>query len=287
MPFTLRLAITIAAAALVAAAIAPLVAVAVGSAGYHFPFPRIFDRTVMIAVAALLSLQARKLRLVRLLQRGFAHPTEHGGAAVRGLLIAIIAVAILLALGAASGARVESRFTDALARVPKFIASAIVIAIIEEAFFRAILLGGMVDDLGASGALVASSAVYALAHLVRSPARFELVHLELSAGLHNLSASMARLLHPGSATPALVGLFLLGLVLGKAFLATGTIYFSAALHAGLVIGVKLWPYSAAPAIAPPHWIAGYGRPALIGGPAAWIIALIILVLLPRLVARRT
>jgi hypothetical protein len=80
---------------------------------------------------------------------------------------------------------------------------------------------------------------------------------------------------------------LLGLVLGEAFLVTGKVYFSAGLHAGLVIGVKLWPFSDAPKVALPHWIAGYGRPALISGAAAWLMALILLTLVPRLTGKRT
>jgi hypothetical protein len=133
--------------------------------------------------------------------------------------------------------------------------------------------------------LAVSAAVYALAHLVRSPARFYLTGFDAAAGFHNLYASLAQLAHPAAALPSLVGLFLLGLVLGEAFMVTGNVYFSAGLHAGLVIGAKLWPYSDAPGAAPPHWIVGYGRPALISGGAAWVVALVILALIPRLTAR--
>ncbi len=195
-------------------------------------------------------------------------------------------IAILLALGAAFGARAEPGAAAMLARAPKYVAGAIVIAIIEEGFFRAVLLGGMAGDFGRTGALVASSAIYALAHLIRAPDHFYLARFDAAAGVHNLAASLAQLRHPAAALPALAGLFLLGLVLGEAFLLTGTVYFSAGLHAGLVIGAKLWPYSGAPAAAPPHWIVGYGRPVLISGAAAWVMALVILALLPRLTGKR-
>jgi uncharacterized protein len=287
MRFTLRFAIAIVIAAVVAAMVSPFVALGLAAAGYHFPFPRIFDRTVMAAIAVILLLWARNLRLMPLLRRGFAHPADNAGSALRGFLVAIAAIAILLALGAAFGGRAESVGADTVARVPKYVGGAIAIAIIEEGFFRAVLLGGMVEDLGRVGGLVASAAVYALAHLLRSPRHFELARLDVATGFHVLALSMARLLHPDTVLPALIGLFLLGLVLGEAFLVTGTIYFSAGLHAGLVIGVRLWPYSVAPGLAPPHWIAGYGRPALISGEAGWLIAIIILTLLPRLTDRRT
>jgi membrane protease YdiL (CAAX protease family) len=286
MPFTLRLTIALLLAAAAAALIAPFAALTIAAAGYRFPFPRIFDRTVMLTVAVMLILWARQLGIVRLLRRGFARPLDNLGALLRGLMVAAAVIAILLALGAAFGGRDEMRMSEALARAPKYVAGAILIATIEEGFFRALMLGGMVEDLGRTGALALSAAIYALAHLVRSPARFYLAGLDVAAGFHNLYASLAQLTHPATALPALVGLFLLGLVLGEAFLVTGNIYFPAGLHAGLVIGVKLWPYGDAPGVALPHWIVGYGRPALISGAAAWVLALIILALVPRLTGRR-
>src|ERR1700730_9469125 len=255
MPLTLRLAIALVLAAAAAAIVAPFTATAVAAAGYRFPFPRIFDRTVMVTLAVILALSARKLGVVRLLRRGFARPQANLGAAVAG--------------------------------APKYVAGAILIAIIEEGFFRAFMLGGMVEDFGRTGALLISAVVYALAHLVRSPARFYLARFDAAAGFHNLLASLAQLTHPDAALPAVVGLFLLGLVLGQAFLVTGHVYFSVGLHGGLVIGAKLWPYSDAAAVAPPHWIVGYGRPALISGPAGWLMTLVILAFIPRLTGKRT
>ena len=285
MPFTLRLTIALLLAAAAAALVAPFAAVALGAAGFRFPFPRIFDRTVMLTLAVMLMLWARQLGVSRLLRRGFARPLDNLGVMVRGLAVAAAVIAILLALGAAFGGRDDMRAGEALARAPKYVAGAILVAIIEEGFFRAFMLGGMLEDFGRTGALALSAAVYALAHLVRSPARFYLAGFDATAGLHNLYASLAQLTHPAAALPALVGLFLLGLVLGQAFLMTGKIYFSAGLHAGLVIGVKLWPYSDASGAALPHWIVGYYRPPLISGAAAWVMALIILVLLPRFAGR--
>jgi membrane protease YdiL (CAAX protease family) len=285
MPFTLRLTIALLLAAAAAALVAPFAATALAAAGYRFPFPRIFDRTVMVTLAVMLFLWARPLGAARLLRRGFARPLDNLGRLLRGFLVAAAVIAILLALGAAFGGRDEMRVGEALARAPKYVAGALLIAIIEEGFFRAFMLGGMMEDFGRTGALAISAAIYALAHLVRSPARFYLAQFDAAAGLHNLYASLAQLTHPAAVLPALIGLFLLGLVLGEAFLVTGNVYFSAGLHAGLVIGVKLWPFSDAPAVALPHWIAGYDRPALISGEAAWVMALVILALVPRLTGR--
>lgn len=287
MHFTLRLICALVIAALLAAVISPFAAVAVAYAGFRFPFPRIFDRTVMVTTAVMLIWWARQLRLGPLLRHGFARPARNLGAALRGFLIAVVVIGILVALAAAFGGHNDFRPAHELARLPKYIAGAIAVAVIEEGFFRAVLLGGMIDDFGSTGALVLSSAVYALAHLVRSPAHYYLGTFDPTAGFHNLAGSVAQFSHPATALPALLGLFLLGLVLGEAFLTTGTVYFAGGIHAGLVLGAKLWPYSNAPGIAPPHWISGYGHFPLISGVAAWVMTLVLLALIPRLAGKRT
>jgi hypothetical protein len=105
------------------------------------------------------------------------------------------------------------------------------------------------------------------------------------AGLHNLTASAAQLGHPIVAAPTLVGLFLLGMVLGEAFMATGTVWFSIGLHAGFVLGAKTWPLVAHGNAPISRWIAGPGPVPLIAAPAAWAIALVLLMALPKVLGR--
>ena len=50
MSFTLRLTIVLLAGVVVAAIVAPFAAAIVAAMGFHFPFPRIWDRTVMVLV---------------------------------------------------------------------------------------------------------------------------------------------------------------------------------------------------------------------------------------------
>lgn len=40
-----------------------------------------------------------------------------------------------------------------------------------------------------------------------------------------------------------------------------------------------------PGVALPHWIIGYERPALLSGAAVWVMALVVLALVPRLTGR--
>jgi CAAX protease family protein len=280
--FTVRFALVLAAVVVGAVVLAPLAAWAVAAAGWRFPFPRIFDRTVMATLLIAILFSARDIKLVSLLKSGFVHlPGRSVRCAIRGFVIAMCAIAVLLALAAAVGGRIGNM--GALPELlPKYLLSAIVIAFIEEAFFRAFLFGGMRADFGDRIALVASAAIYSLAHLVRSPARFYVTAYEPTAGLMTLTHSIDQFTNPSVAITTLIGLFLLGLVLGEAYILTGSVYFSIGLHCGFVLGAKLWPKIILNRAAIPWWIAGAGSIPLISGAAAWLIAIAVLAMLRQL-----
>ena len=282
MSFTARFALVLVAGVVAAIVLAPLAAAGLSAAEWRFPFPRIFDRTVMATVLIAMIWAARDLNLASLLSRGFRHPaTPSIVRAIRGLVVAICAIAILFALALAAGGSgigiVDHGAAAAL--IPKYFLSAIAIAIIEEGFFRAFLLGGMKGDVGNRVALIASAAIYAVAHLVRSPARFYVTGYEPAAGLITLAHSIDQFTDPAIAIPTLIGLFLLGIVLGEAYILTGSVYFSIGLHSGFVLGAKLWPKIILDRAMLPWWVAGGGAIPLIGGAAAWAIAVAILMML--------
>jgi membrane protease YdiL (CAAX protease family) len=287
--FTARFALVLVAGIVAAIIFAPLAAVAVSAAGWRYPFPRVFDRTVMASMLIVMLFAARDLNLVPLLRRGFNHPPAQSIVpAIRGFVVAMIAIAILFGLALGVGGGGVGDHGAAVALIPKYFLSAIAIAFIEEAFFRAFLLGGMKADFGNRVALIASAAIYAVAHLVRSPTRFYVTSYTPTAGLMTLAHSIDQFTDPAIAIPTLIGLFLLGIVLGEAYLLTGSVYFSIGLHCGFVLGAKLWPKIILNRAAIPWWIAGGGAIPLIGGAAAWLIAIMILATLrPITSAQRT
>jgi len=286
MSFSLRLTILLIASVVLAAIVSPLAAAAVAAMGFHFPFPRIFDRTVMVVVAIALVAQARQLRVAPLLRSGFDRPMRNLPRATRGFLIAVAAIAALVYLAVAMGAHANETSAGIWRLMPKYFLSAIVIAIIEEGFFRAFLLVGMEGDFGRTPALLLSAAIYAISHLVRSPAKFYVTGIHPLVGFQSLGLSLAHLANPALMLPTFVGLFLLGIVLGEAFLQTGTVYLPIGLHAGFVLGAKLWPKMTSAGMALPGWLRGYGSQPLISGLAAWMVAVAILLMIRPLTRAR-
>lgn len=277
--FTAKFAIALVIGLAAAVIIAPFAGLAVARAGFRIPFPRIFDRVVMLALFGVIVYAARALGLVALLCEGFRRPRAGVSRAILGFAVAILVMAILFATAFALGAAREGAIARAGHLLAKYLLAAIAIGILEEAFFRAFLFGGMCEDFGRTGALIVSAAVYALAHLVRSPAHFYVTGLDLTAGVRTLAGSSAQFAHPATALPTLFGLFLLGIVLVQAYIVTGSVYFSIGLHSGFVLGSKLWPKMIAERAMLPGWLAGWGHQPLISGAAAWAAALIIFAIL--------
>jgi membrane protease YdiL (CAAX protease family) len=261
-----------------AVVLAPLAADAVAGAGLRIPFPRIFDRVVMITLAAAMLLLARRLGLMHLLRDGFDNPRRTLPQLLIGAVAALAVMASLFAVAIAI-AHPPLAIASLLWRALRYAPAALLIGLIEEAFFRAILLGGIAQHFGIRAALIVSAAIYALAHLVRSPRHYYLTGFHPAAGFENLVASLARIAHPDDLVAMMVGLFLLGLVLGTAFVVTGRVYLSVGLHAGFVIGAKCWPLVAVGANEYPRWLAGPGPIPLIAAPAAWAAALALLVVI--------
>lgn len=279
--FTIALVIGLGAAVV----IAPFALLAVNALGFRFPFPRIFDRTVMITLFAVLFIFARPLRLIELLRRGFDRPSQNLLRVASGLGLAILALLIMFVAGTSLR---DNHFFPAgplAARAIKYVAAAFAIGVLEEGFFRAFLLGGIARDYGRGAALIGSSAFYSVVHLLHAPSHYYLTGFHPAAGAKDLVASAAHLSHPIAAMPTLLGLFLLGIVLGEAFLLTGNVYFSIGMHAGFVLGAKSWPVIARAARPVPHWLAGAGPVPLIAAPAAWTVAVILMLLLPAVLPR--
>jgi membrane protease YdiL (CAAX protease family) len=280
--FSLTLIAALGLALVAAVIIAPLAAIAVAAAGFNFPFPRIFDRVVMVTMFTVMLLFARRLKLLEFLRQGFRNARVGIWQALGGLALSAAAMSVLFGLAAIAGADLRSPvIATAMLR---YLPAAMVIAVIEEGFFRAFLLAGMQGELGSSAALLASSAIFALVHVIRSPARFYLTRFEPMAGAKALAAYTTRLILP-QVGPSLLGLFLLGLVLGEALVLTRRAYCSLGLHVGFVLGAKAWRLAVGGII--PRWLAGPGSVPVIAAPAAWVTSAIMLMMLRLWLGPRT
>jgi membrane protease YdiL (CAAX protease family) len=206
-----------------------------------WPFRRVFNRVAMLAALIFALSLRRKLglrgiadwwRLENWSERGRTVGVGTGLTLASGLII----VPFLLA-----GPVVERSPMPASALGIRLLGDApgaLVVGLIEECFFRILVLDAMRRAWGTGAAVLASSAFYAALHFLRPDRSFVWDGFSPTIGLRYLASILGGVVAPENAAP-FVGLFLIGLVLALALLRTGSLGLCIGLHAGWFLVRKL------------------------------------------------
>ncbi|MGA2748097.1 MAG: CPBP family intramembrane glutamic endopeptidase [Verrucomicrobiota bacterium] len=202
------------------------------------PFHRFVDRSLLgVALLGLWPL-LRHCGLRGWAGIGFATGGHAPAEILRGFSLgwASLACAALLAflggVGASAGSHSAAQLSVALLGAAL---TAVIVGVLEEMLFRGALFGILRDAMPWPAALAVSSAVYSLAHFIRSPQSGASVHWY--SGLALLQ-EMFR--HPPGLIPASLTLFVAGAILALAYQRSGALYFSIGLHAGWIFWLKSW-----------------------------------------------
>jgi membrane protease YdiL (CAAX protease family) len=203
------------------------------------PFHRVANRVGMLALLIGFLLLARRMRLADRASLGYAvtwpaFARQAGIGFALGTLLMLPVVAMLFALDL----RVvrDSEMLDAVS-IAQFalggLATGIVVAFIEETFFRGAMFTAIERESGARIAIVLTSLVYAAVHFVgrnRIPAE----EVGWSSGLDHIAATLRAFAEPASILDAFLCLAAVGIVLGMARAITGNVAACVGLHAGWV-----------------------------------------------------
>ncbi len=149
--------------------------------------------------------------------------------------------------------------------------AAVFVALIEELFFRGVLLGALRKTCHWATAVVMSSAAYALLHFFQRPEAPKV--MEWSSGLMVLAGMMRGFGEPEQLAPGFFNLTLAGIILAVAYLRTGTLFFSIGLHAGWVFWLKSYSFLTQEYSGAKVWFWGSGK--LIDGWLALIVLLLV------------
>lgn len=237
----------------------------------RLPFSRLFNRTAMLAAAlTLLSLQRevgwRGLVATWRGERG-AERWRSGAAGFAAALLGV-ALAVAWALASARVALVEGGFDPLALRTATTLVGAIAAALLEETFFRGLMLPGLAVRTGWPLALVATSGLYSLVHLLVSDRSFVWAGYAPEVGFAYFAGAIGRQAESASIAP-LWGLFLAGLVLGWLVLRTGSLSLVVGLHAGWATAFPLLRHATRSLEPVPgsSWLATHHY--LVGRPWAW------------------
>ena len=238
-------------------------------AGGEFTFARVYDRVFEVLLVVGVAVAWRRLDLGTASELGFRR-RGWAGELGRGLGGAVLGLAVGFGACALAGALVPALRFSPVKTVWKGLlgcGAAGAIAMGEEALFRGVLLRQLRRDAGDVLAVVVTTAVYAVVHVIRSRGG-------VSGPLHAWSGVAQTLstfapFAEGAVLPQLAGLTLLGLLLAFARLRSGALWLPIGLHAGFVAGFRVGRLFVE--LAPtPAWLVGAGWPPLIGGMAGWL-----------------
>jgi len=183
-----------------------------------------------------------------------------------------LAAVCLVAL-AAGGREVRPRTPGELAgQFLGVLATALIVAVIEELLFRGAIFGGLRRAMRWPWALALSSAVYAIVHFMGrpdNPARVEWL-----SGLRVLPTMLAGMAELHTLVPAFLSLMLAGVILGLAYQWTGDLSASIGIHAGWIFWLKFYGFAAAAAEGADPWFWGTRR--LVDGWLAFLALAVVL-----------
>lgn len=200
-----------------------------------FPFHRYFSRSLQIAALVMLWPAFRWIGIRRPGELGIEpNPLRWRDLAV-GIAVALIPV-LLLAAGCLGFEIYRLKKEIAFSGIFRILATAPVVAVLEEFLFRGVLLGLCLRAMKPLAAALVSSAVFAIAHFMRVAKPEVAITVDWFSGLAQLPQAFS------SAPPwpilgwGILSLLLAGLILAFVTLRTRSLFLPIGIHAGWIAG---------------------------------------------------
>lgn len=210
---------------------------------------RVARRLLMVTAFAMLLGFRKRLRIVDLAAIGLRRGKGWTKELAQGTVLGVGSLSAYLVLLALLGAwRVEPNSKAVAVVLGKSLTAGAGVGLVEEVLFRGFLLHSLAVSLGAAWAIVWTSAFYSILHFFKAKA-LVCVGFDPLIGVKTIGSFFAPVLREPailldrarwdeSIVPGTVGLFLVGAVLGYAFVRTRRLYVSIGLHAGWVFVLK-------------------------------------------------
>jgi membrane protease YdiL (CAAX protease family) len=231
---TFALFVALLAAALIAAATLTYPAwLLVGTVSVE-PVHRVMNRLAMLIALVGLVVLTRRLRLSHRSALGYGIPRGDflrqlalGWAAGVGLMLPLVAALLVFDVRQIK----PGLDGDLPAMIVQGLLSGLVVAFIEETFFRGVLFTAVARSAGARAAIIAPSILYAALHFLGGKLRVPAEQVSWEHGFHVLSRLFERYAQPLAFIDSFLALVALGILLAFVRLRTGAIAACIGLHA--------------------------------------------------------
>ncbi|HUI06023.1 MAG TPA: CPBP family intramembrane glutamic endopeptidase [Verrucomicrobiae bacterium] len=204
-----------------------------------YPFRRVFSRALMIVAFAGLWPLLRNVGIRSWNTLGYASAAAWWKHVLIGFAIGLGSLVIALAVSVALGERsvaLDRSAGEIVGAMLRYALVGVVVALIEETFFRGALQGVFQREMNVVVAVILASLIYSALHFLRPHgAGIAAEDVRWSSGFACLAELVTRSFAGRDVLISFVTLFLAGCILGLAYAKTGALYLSIGLHAGWVL----------------------------------------------------
>lgn len=209
------------------------------SNGSPWPFSRVFDRVFMVTLFLLLIVFRRKFDFGNLKTFLREIPKQKALIAYAALVsFSFSLVAIIFYQPSSELLWSVKPLGYYAVKLLKVIPAALLIGVIEEVFFRGVVLWALFEVLGKFGAIVVSSVLYSVAHFFVPNKSFVVDGFDIFSGFDYLGVLIAQAFS-FSLWDAWLGLLLIGVVLAALMVRHRSLSLCIGLHAGWVLASKM------------------------------------------------
>ena len=198
----------------------------------HYNFESFFHRALLITALVFLWPLLRFLHLRSFRDLQLERNPHRVRDVIAGLLLSSLPLAcagVVLILAKVFLLKTAIPWTS----VSMITAAAAVVPLIEETFFRGLLLGILLRDLRALMATFLTSFLFAIVHFLKAPERTNEV-VSWYSGLKSIGHSFGQFADPIMVLAAFTTLFLIGWILADARLRTRSLWMPIGLHSGWI-----------------------------------------------------
>jgi hypothetical protein len=207
-----------------------------------YDFGKVMRRILMVVTLIVFIAFRKSLRFGALISSGLKIRPGAFRQFLLGLSLAVLSILIYYGIGLITGAWIIHLDYDSagviIFSIVKYALIACLIGVMEEIFFRGFLLQSFMENMSVPMAVCMCSLIYSVLHFFRAD-------VFVSTGFQPFVGfvTMAQFFKPlfldlVKHLPAIIGLFLVGVVMSYALIRTKSLYLSIGLHSGMVFMVK-------------------------------------------------
>ena len=252
-----------------------------------YDFGKVMRRILMVVALIVFLAFGRSLRFVALVSSGIKFRPGFFRQFLLGFLLAGLLLLIYYGLGLLTGAWIIHMDYDSagiiILYIIKYALIACLIGIIEEILFRGFVLQSFLESMSLPAAVCVCSLIYSMLHFFKAD-------VFVSTGFQPVVGfvTIAQFFKPiffefFKNLPAIIGLFLVGVVLSYAFIKTKSLYLSIGLHAGMVFMMKADGMFLVRVREKMGWLFGDSK--LVTGVLAWFLLIFILFVIKKIYSR--